>query len=174
MINVATRKLWDHENREVYESSHSVVLALLAAHAQRVGDGSGIVPTTDMDSVNSKGKENGQATATARPPAERIVPFYTNCLLEVQFFVSCCVSGLMYICHFPCVIFCSTVEFRRKSADQRSTADRLCGTCSECGIQQHCGGRYLGLVLYSISPRCPLGSLTPQDLRLQFYYARRC
>lgn len=140
MINAAPRNLWDHENREVYESSHSVVLALLAAHAQRVGDGSGTVPTTDVDSANPKEKENGHATAAARPPAERIVPFYTSCLLEVQFSVSCCVPGLTYIYHFSCVIFRPTVEFRRRSTDQRSTADRLCGTCSECRIQQHCGG----------------------------------
>jgi len=151
-INATPRNLWDHENREVYESSHSVVLALLAAHAQRVGDGSGTVPTTDVDSANSKGKENGQAAVAARPPAEKIVPFYTNCLLEVKTLVSCCVPGLTYLCRFPCVIFCSTVEFRRRGADQRSTADRLCGTYSECRIQQHCGGRYLGLVLHSTSP----------------------
>jgi hypothetical protein len=70
-INTASRNLWDHENREVYESSHSVVLALLAAHAQRVGDGSGTVPTTEMDPANFKGKEKGQITAAARPLAEK-------------------------------------------------------------------------------------------------------
>ena len=83
-INAAPRNLWDHENREVYESSHSVVLALLAAHGQRVGDGSGTVPTIEMDPANPKGKERGQVAAAARPLAEKIVPFYTNCLLEVR------------------------------------------------------------------------------------------
>ena len=81
MINTAFRNLWDYENREVYESSHSVVLALLAAHAQRVGDGSGTAPNTEIDPTNFKGK--GQATAIACPLAEKIVPFYTDCLLEV-------------------------------------------------------------------------------------------
>ena len=84
-IKAVLRNLWDHENREVYESSHSVVLALLAAHAQRVGDGSGTVPTTEMDPANFNGKEEGQATVVARPLAEIIVPFYTHCLLEVHF-----------------------------------------------------------------------------------------
>lgn len=73
-VNAASRNLWDYENREVYESSHSVVLALLAAHAQRIGDGSGGMPSAEVE----------QTTAVARPPAEKFVPFYTNCLLEVQ------------------------------------------------------------------------------------------
>ncbi|KAF9649000.1 hypothetical protein BDM02DRAFT_3095428 [Thelephora ganbajun] len=83
IFDMCMPNLWDHENREVYESSHSVVLALLAAHAQRVGDGSGTVPTVEMSpSTNLKRKERGRSNAVARPLAERIVPFYTNCLLE--------------------------------------------------------------------------------------------
>jgi len=87
MIDAAPRNLWDYENREVYESSHSVVLALLAAHAQRVGDGAGTAPIPEVGPIDSKGKE--QATAVAWPLAEKIVPFYTNCLLEVKYPVCC-------------------------------------------------------------------------------------
>ena len=86
-MNDATRRnLWDYRNREVYESSHSVVLALLASHAQRVGDGSGTGNTADRHPNAKPGrKEKGQATAVSRPLAEKIVPFYTNCLLEVEY-----------------------------------------------------------------------------------------
>jgi len=58
--------LSDPAHRETYESAHSVVLAILALHAQRVGEGSSVVKIDSND----------------RPFAERIVPFYTNCLLE--------------------------------------------------------------------------------------------
>ena len=84
---MSCRNLWGYENREVYESSHSVVLALLAAHAQRVGDGPGTGPTADMrPNPGSNGKGKGRETVLARPLAEKIVPFYTNCLLEVGSF----------------------------------------------------------------------------------------
>ena len=69
----------------MYVSAQSVVLALLAAHAQRVGDGSGTVPTEIDPNAHFRGEDSGQATAVARPLAEKIIPFYTNCLLEVQF-----------------------------------------------------------------------------------------
>ena len=86
-MNDATRRnLWDYRNREVYESSHSVVLALLASHAQTVGDGSGTGSTADKcPNAKPSRKEKGQATAVSRPLAEKIVPFYTNCLLEVEY-----------------------------------------------------------------------------------------
>jgi len=83
--NTASRNLWDHKNREVYESSHSVVLALLAAHAQRVGDGSGVALTAKVDpNTNPEWEGKGKTTAVERPFAEKVVPFYTNCLLEVR------------------------------------------------------------------------------------------
>ena len=102
--NAASRNLWDHENREVYESSHSVVLALLAAHAQRAGDGSDTASTTKMDpNMSLRGKGKGKATAVARPLTEKIVPFYTNCLLEVRPSLRYRVPWLTQLCHFPCV-----------------------------------------------------------------------
>lgn len=62
------RHLFEPAHRETYESSHSVVLAVFSLHAQRVGDGSGAV----------------RIDATVeRPFAEKIIPFYINCLLEV-------------------------------------------------------------------------------------------
>lgn len=61
-------------HRETYESAHSVVLSILVLHAQRVGDGSGAVKIDNT---------------LERPFAERIVPFYVNCLLEVLAFQFC-------------------------------------------------------------------------------------
>jgi len=102
--NASSRNLWDHEDREVYESSHSVVLALLAAHAQRIGDGLGTAPTTEMGpNMNPKWEGKGKATAVERPLAERIVPFYTNCLLEVRSTLQSCASWLTYPCCLPFV-----------------------------------------------------------------------
>jgi hypothetical protein len=100
MNGVSCRNLWDYENREVYESSHSVVLALLAAHAQRVGDGSGTGPAAGVHpNGNSNGKGKGRATVITRPLAEKIIPFYTNCLLEVDPSLRGYTAGLMY--HLP-------------------------------------------------------------------------
>ena len=104
--NPASRNLWDYENREVYESSHSVVLALLAAHAERIGDGSGTAPTTEVgQNTNTKRKGKGSVTALERPLAEKIVPFYTSCLLEVRLTLLCCASWLTYLSPSLCFRF---------------------------------------------------------------------
>jgi len=60
--------LSDPSHRETYESAHSVVLAIFALHAQDVIDGPGAVQIKDKDYERSF--------------AERIVPFYTRCLIE--------------------------------------------------------------------------------------------
>jgi hypothetical protein len=65
------RHLSDPSYRETYESAHSVILAIFALHAQRVGDGSGAVQLLEHKNYE-------------RPFAERIVPFYTRCLIEVM------------------------------------------------------------------------------------------
>lgn len=90
---VTSRYLWDHKNREVYESSHSVVLALLAAHAQRVGDGLGTALTTELDpNMNPNLGGKGKAAGVEQPLAEKIVPFYIGCLLEVRSTLQSCAS----------------------------------------------------------------------------------
>jgi hypothetical protein len=60
----------DASHRETYESAHSVILAVFAAHARAQSD------TTTVLGV--KGKGTLQATFV-----EKIVPFYAQCLLEV-------------------------------------------------------------------------------------------
>lgn len=59
----------DASHRETYESAHSVILAVFAAHARAQSD------TTTVLGV--KGKGTLQATFV-----EKIVPFYAQCLLE--------------------------------------------------------------------------------------------
>ncbi|KAI0631994.1 hypothetical protein C8Q77DRAFT_1210348 [Trametes polyzona] len=55
--------LWDPSYRETYESAHSVMLAIFAAHA--------------------KDTQPHTASSTARPPfAEKLVPMYAQCLVE--------------------------------------------------------------------------------------------
>ena len=101
MSEVDYRNLWDHENREVYESSHSAVLALLAARAQGIVDGPGTAPSTMADpEIDFKGK--GRTTAVPRPLAEKIIPFYTKCLLEVESSLLYSVPGLTHRLHSLC------------------------------------------------------------------------
>lgn len=58
----------DASHRETYESAHSVILAVFAAHARAQ-------PETAVAGVKGKG--------TSRPTfVEKIVPFYVQCLLE--------------------------------------------------------------------------------------------
>ncbi|THH31473.1 hypothetical protein EUX98_g2725 [Antrodiella citrinella] len=59
--------LSDASHREVYESSHSVMLAVFAAHAQRA----------------SEGKVSTAPSSLGEPAfAEQIVPFYVQCLIS--------------------------------------------------------------------------------------------
>ncbi|KAH9179328.1 hypothetical protein EDB89DRAFT_1926603 [Lactarius sanguifluus] len=59
----------DASHRETYESAHSVILAVFAAHARAQPD------STPVTGVKGKG--------TSRPTfVEKIVPFYVQCLLE--------------------------------------------------------------------------------------------
>lgn len=62
------RHFFDSSHRETYESAHSVMLSIFAAHARKAGE----VP-------DSLGKPSF---------AEQITPFYARCLAEVrQYFV---------------------------------------------------------------------------------------
>ena len=57
------RHLHDASHRETFESAHSVVLAIFAAHAQKATD--------------SALSQDGGFT-------RKIVPFYANCLIDVS------------------------------------------------------------------------------------------
>jgi hypothetical protein len=63
--------LSDPSHRETFESAHSVMLAILAAHTQKAGQPS---PSFSQTTENDK-----------RPQAfaEQAVPFYTQCLIDV-------------------------------------------------------------------------------------------
>lgn len=69
LILFVNRHLFDSANRETYESSHSVMLAIFASHAQKASEG-------------GKGKNEESGT---QPFAEQVVPFYARCLIEVGF-----------------------------------------------------------------------------------------
>ncbi|EIW59549.1 uncharacterized protein TRAVEDRAFT_147587 [Trametes versicolor FP-101664 SS1] len=57
-------RLWDCSHRETYESAHSVMLAIFAAHAQA-------------------GAPGGSVASRAQPAfAEKLVPMYAQCLVE--------------------------------------------------------------------------------------------
>lgn len=62
------RHLSDLSHRETYESSHSVMLAIFAAHAQKAGEGKVV------------------AVSRGEPAfAEQVVPSYVRCLINVRF-----------------------------------------------------------------------------------------
>ena len=60
----------DPSHRETYESAHSVILAVFAAHARTQSESTTV--------LGVKGKGTLRATFV-----EKIVPFYVQCLLEV-------------------------------------------------------------------------------------------
>ncbi len=62
---ISASHLWDPSNRETYESAHSVMLATFASHAQKA-------------SKREQGQQPGAAFA------EKIVPMYAHCLVEVR------------------------------------------------------------------------------------------
>lgn len=62
------RYLSDPTHRETFESAHSVVLGMFAAHAQKVGEGELLL---DDEGVSF---------------AHTLVPFYAKCLIEVMLF----------------------------------------------------------------------------------------
>ena len=64
-LNILSRHLWDPSHRETYESAHSVMLAIFASHAQKA-------------SKRSASPEPGAAFA------EKAVPMYAQCLVEVR------------------------------------------------------------------------------------------
>ncbi|TFY64171.1 hypothetical protein EVG20_g6041 [Dentipellis fragilis] len=63
--------LYDPLKRELYESAHSVVLAMFAAHAQR-----------RSNHLESDHDELSNGTSQSSSFIEKIVPFYARCLLE--------------------------------------------------------------------------------------------
>ena len=65
------RHLSNSAHRETFESAHSVMLAIFAAHAQK--------PRTGVTSVS----DTTTVTHDHLAFAEQIVPFYTQCLIEV-------------------------------------------------------------------------------------------
>jgi hypothetical protein len=66
------RHLSDASHRETFESSHSVVLAILAHYAQCISDASAHHTTPDPSSVEF---------------VQKLVAFYTTSLIEVSIFV---------------------------------------------------------------------------------------
>ena len=64
---IAFRHLWDPSDRETYESAHSVMLAISASHAQNASS------------------ETAPPGTSANPAfAEKLVPMYARCLVEVR------------------------------------------------------------------------------------------
>jgi hypothetical protein len=80
LILVYDSHLSDADHRETYESSHSVVLTIFSSHAQRAGE----ISLDNSDDATRKG--NGFDKEGRRPLAftEKMVPFYTNCLIEAS------------------------------------------------------------------------------------------
>jgi len=66
------------------------VLAIFASHAQRAGEGKLKAPILDAGKEKVKAKEarDTVGTVTTAGFAERMVPFYANCLIEVRLFHS--------------------------------------------------------------------------------------
>lgn len=73
------RHLDDTSHRETFESAHSVILAVLAAHAVKA----------------EHHEHDGDGDSRSRPPfAEEFVPAYTECLINVSSTSSLC----SYVC----------------------------------------------------------------------------
>ncbi|KAJ7505504.1 hypothetical protein B0H11DRAFT_1796324 [Mycena galericulata] len=68
-LPLALPHLSDPTYRETYESSHSVVLAIFASHADHHAAGQDNIPTSDV-------------RAPGPSFTERMVPFYAHCLIE--------------------------------------------------------------------------------------------
>ena len=64
--------LSDTSHRETYEFSHSVVLATFSSHAQHVGENL-------LDKDHTRNWDDGSANFV-----DKLVPFYTSCLIEVK------------------------------------------------------------------------------------------
>jgi hypothetical protein len=62
--------LSDPTHRETFESAHSVVLGIFAAHAQKVGEDKNVSSRASRDD------------ATPRRFVESLIPFYAGCLIE--------------------------------------------------------------------------------------------
>lgn len=72
LISISLRYLSDPSHRETFESAHSVVLGIFAAHAQKVADAK----------LNAKQRpSNSELKGTTF--VESLVPFYAGCLIEV-------------------------------------------------------------------------------------------
>ncbi|KAF7365404.1 hypothetical protein MVEN_00412900 [Mycena venus] len=77
-LPLALPYLSDASNRETYESSHSVVLAIFASHADHHAAGQENVSPSDSDAdarTPTRGPQGPRFT-------ERMVPFYARCLIE--------------------------------------------------------------------------------------------
>ncbi|KAK7048188.1 hypothetical protein R3P38DRAFT_3256846 [Favolaschia claudopus] len=79
-LPLALPHLSDASYRETYESSHSVVLAVFAAHADRHAK-SDTEFSGDDTKYSSEGRA-GKGKDAPRPFTERMVPFYAHCLIE--------------------------------------------------------------------------------------------
>ena len=100
------RHLSDPSHRETYESAHSVVLAIFSAHAQKqrrepsslastasawkigfFGKGYGRTARTGQEPLDAsgEGRVDSQESSISEDFAKRMVPFYAQCLIEVEF-----------------------------------------------------------------------------------------
>ena len=74
-----SRYLSDSSNREIYESSHSVILAILASHS----------PSANPE-ISKSEVPGGFVT--------RLIPFYAQCLIEVSSFFYSWLAELSLSC----------------------------------------------------------------------------
>ena len=72
-----SRCLSDALHRDLYESAHSVILAILASSA----------PAVNLE-IRDTSKSNGILDLNSANFVTRIIPFYAQCLVEVSYFLS--------------------------------------------------------------------------------------
>ena len=77
-----SRHLSDASHRDLYESAHSVILAILASSALPVN--SEIRDTSNANSISDPDSANF---------VTRIIPFYAQCLIEVSYLLSFAVTA---------------------------------------------------------------------------------
>lgn len=126
--------LSDPSYRETYESSHSVVLAIFASHADHHAAGQENMSSSDV-------RAPGQGPRFT----ERLVPFYTHCLIEVRAAVIDAKIGAL------------TVYLRRTLLTAGST-HRSCGLRSR---------RWCGALARALTARIRLGISRTRGTRLR-------
>ncbi|KAI0352611.1 hypothetical protein OH77DRAFT_1428324 [Trametes cingulata] len=100
--------LWDSSHRETYESAHSVMLSIFAAHAQNA-------------------EKRADDRESAPPFAEKLVPMYARCLLENS---SDGRLSTTQLCMAYAALVRSASSFRRRAgANKSSEGDTMAWYC---------------------------------------------